>query len=113
MHELTVTQNILDIASQHAIRAGASKVTSINITIGELSSIIDDSIMFYWEILGKDTICEGSTLVFKRIPAEFECLECLNHYLLDGELSPCPQCGSPKIKVTQGEEFYLESIEVV
>jgi hydrogenase nickel incorporation protein HypA/HybF len=112
MHELAVTQNILDIASQHAVRAGATNVTTIHITIGELSSIIDDSINFYWEILGKDTICEGSTLVFKRIPAEFECQQCQNRYHLDGGLSPCPKCGSAKIKVTQGEEFFLESIEI-
>jgi hydrogenase nickel incorporation protein HypA/HybF len=112
MHELAVTQNILDIASQHAIRAGANKVTTINVTIGELSSIINDSINFYWDILGKDSICEGSNLVFKRIPAEFECQECLHRYNLSGELSPCPQCGSAKIKVTQGEEFFLESIEI-
>jgi hydrogenase nickel incorporation protein HypA/HybF len=112
MHELPVTQSILKIALGHAEKANASRITSLNIVMGELASMVDDSIQFYWEIIAKDTIAEKAVLNFRRIPAELECLTCSEKYHpADGELA-CPKCGSLSVKVIAGEEFLLESIDV-
>jgi len=112
MHELAVTENILEIASRHANQAGAKKVTSIQIVIGSLSSIVDDSVQFYWEIISKESICEGSILSFNRIPAQIQCDDCNHTFEIKGDLLGCQNCGSSRIKVISGDEFYLESIEV-
>jgi len=112
MHELAVTESILKIAEKHAIQANAIKVTDIYIVIGNLSSIVNDSIQFYWEIISKSTICENSILHFERIPAKMLCLDCAQEFELSGELSPCPQCQSMRLKVKSGEEFWLDSIEI-
>lgn len=112
MHELAVTESILKIAEKHAIQSNAIKVTDIYIVIGNLSSIVNDSIQFYWEIISKSTICENSTLHFERIPAKMICLNCSNEFELSGELSPCPQCKSMRLKVKSGDEFWLDSIEI-
>ena len=112
MHELPITQNILRIANEHAERSDATRVTDLYLVIGQLSSIIDDSIQFYWDIISKGTLCEGATLHFERIPAKLLCLDCSTTYALDGELSACPQCNSTRIKVQAGEEFRLDSIEI-
>ena len=54
MHELAVTQSILDIALRHAERVGAQRILSINLVIGELTGFVDDSIQFYFGFnLGK------------------------------------------------------------
>jgi hydrogenase nickel incorporation protein HypA/HybF len=112
MHELSVTESILEIATRHAQAAGARKVTDLNIVIGRLSSIVDDSVQFYWDILTVDTICAGSTLHFQRIPAGMLCLDCNREYTFEGEMIPCPNCGSLVARVVSGEEFRLDSIEV-
>jgi len=112
MHELSVTENILEIASRHAKQAGAEQVTDIHIVIGSMSSIVDDSIQFYWDLISKGTICDQSKLHFKRVPAEFECLDCGKKYKIKNEMTPCPKCHSAKIKMIKGDEFWLESIEV-
>lgn len=112
MHELSVTENILSIATRHAIQAGAKKVTDINIVIGRLSSIVDDSVQFYWDILSQGTICAGAILHFTRTPARMVCLDCENTYTLDDDLIACPSCHSANVHVTGGEEFYLDSIEI-
>ena len=112
MHELAVTESVYNLAVEHAQKAGARKVTDLYLVIGRLSSIVDDSVQFYWEILTKDTLCEGSTIHFKRIPAELICLDCAKPYTLDGDLTPCPSCGSNKVKVTSGDQFFLDSIEI-
>jgi hydrogenase nickel incorporation protein HypA/HybF len=112
MHELAVTENILSIAMKHAEQAQAAKVTDINITIGQLSSVVDDSVQFYWDMVSENTICFGAKLHFNRIPAEFLCTQCQTKFNLDRELAPCPNCGSIQVRIISGEEFFLESIEI-
>jgi hydrogenase nickel incorporation protein HypA/HybF len=112
MHEMAVTQSILDIALDHAARYGAARVISLNLMIGQLSSIVDDSVQFYWDIISKDTPCEGATLHFERIPAQMSCRECGHSYSLSQGLEACPQCGSFHIRVIAGDEFRLESIDI-
>jgi hydrogenase nickel incorporation protein HypA/HybF len=112
MHELSVTENILKTSLEYAAREHAVKVTAINLNIGQLSSIIDDSVQFYWEFVAKDTICEHARLNFNRIAAEMHCQDCQSHYQLGTEPGPCPSCGSYNVRILSGDEFQLESIEI-
>jgi hydrogenase nickel incorporation protein HypA/HybF len=112
MHELSVTESILEIALRHADQEGARRITDLNLVIGQLSSLVDDSIQFYWDIIAKDTLAEGARLHFKRIPAELLCLDCGNRYSPGDEILACPQCQSVHIKVAAGDEFRLDSIDI-
>lgn len=113
MHELAVTESILEIATTHARNAGASKVTDIYMTIGRLSSIVDDSVQFYWDIISEGSLCEHSVLHFERVPAKLVCQTCGTEYTLDGELTFCPKCQSADVKIISGDDFHLDSIEVI
>lgn len=112
MHELPVTESLLNLAEQYAAAAEAAKVTDLYLVIGQLSSIVDDSVQFYWDIISKGTLCEGAKLHFERVPVSLLCLDCAHSYAIDGELTVCPQCGSSRVKVAAGEEFRLDSIEI-
>lgn len=112
MHELPITESILDIAVRHGQQADAVRVKDLYLVIGQLSSIVDDSIQFYWNIISKDTICEGATLHFERIPAQLLCEDCEHTYGFEHELTACPHCDGRRVKVTAGEEFQLQSIEI-
>jgi hydrogenase nickel incorporation protein HypA/HybF len=112
MHELSVTQSLLDIAVRHAAKANAKRINDLHIVIGELSSMVDDSVQFYWDIIAKGTIAEGATLHFRRIPAELQCNTCSEKYHpADGQLA-CPRCNGIDTRIIAGEEFFLESIDV-
>ncbi len=112
MHELSVTESILKIVLRHAATANARRVTDIHMVIGQLASIVDDSVQFYWDIISKDTIAEGAKLHFRRIPAEMFCTECEKRYTPgDGDFA-CPDCGGEKVRVETGTEFSLEAIDV-
>ena len=111
MHELSVTESILEIALRHAQRANAKRVTDLHLVIGQLSSIIDDSVQFYWDLVSKDTLAEGARLHFERIPARLTCQDCGQEYTPQGDLT-CPACGSAHVRVTAGDEFRLDSIDV-
>lgn len=111
MHELSVTTSILEIALRHARAAGATRITDLHLVIGQLSSIVDDSVQFYWDIVSENTLAAGSRLHFRRVPAELTCLDCGARYA-PGSADSCPACGSTRAQITAGEEFYLDSIEV-
>ena len=113
MHELPITQNILKIALKYGDQSQATQITDLYLVIGQLSSVIDDSIQFYWPIISEGTIAESAQLHFKRIPARLECTQCGTVYMLeDGQLSACPGCDSSQVKIIAGKEFQLESIGI-
>lgn len=112
MHELAVTENILAIALRHAAQSGATKITDLHLVVGELSSIVDDSVQFYWDIISDGTPAAGATLHFRRVPAQLSCRSCGQTYSPRENL-PCPACGSLDIAIIAGEEFYLEAIDIV
>lgn len=112
MHELAVTESLLNTVCDYANKNNAQKVISLNITIGKLSNIISDSVQFYWDIISKNTICEQSILIFNKLPAKFICKSCMSEFEIGSELIPCPNCGSMDLETSQGAEFLLESIEI-
>lgn len=112
MHELAVTESIRDIALRHAQAAGAKRVTDVYLVIGRLSSIVDDSVQFYWDIISQGTPVEGARLHFRRAPIEVVCLDCGARYNPPDDDLACPACRSERIRIVAGEEFCLEAIDV-
>jgi hydrogenase nickel incorporation protein HypA/HybF len=112
MHEMAVTQSILDIAVQHAQQAGASQIRQINLIIGEMSGIVDESVQFYFDFISRDTMAEGAELHFERPPAIYRCRQCETRYHPEGIDWICPECGALTFEVISGREFRIDSIEV-
>lgn len=111
MHELMVTESILEIALRHAQDAGAGKITDLYLVIGELSTVVDESVQFYWDFVSEGTAAEGAKLHFRRIPAELLCQACGHSYSVKEDLT-CPKCHSSNVRIVAGREFSLEAIEV-
>jgi hydrogenase nickel incorporation protein HypA/HybF len=112
MHELAITQGLLDAARRHAAEAGAVRVTRLHLLIGEFSTFVDESVQFYWDMIAKGTVCEGAELSFRRTKASLLCLDCGREYTLAGDLVPCPDCGSSRVRIAGGDEFRLESMDI-
>jgi hydrogenase nickel incorporation protein HypA/HybF len=113
MHELAVTESILEIATQTAKEHAATKVTDIYLRLGQLSSIVDESVQFYWDIISQGTLAEGAELHFTHVPARLRCKDCGTEFELTEELTPCPACQSITLEIIQGEEFQVDSIEIL
>lgn len=111
MHELSVTQSVLDIALRHADEAGAKRITRLNLVVGDLSSIVDESVQFYWDIISEGTIAEGADLHFERVPGTLRCLACGHTFSLNEDFV-CPACGEKQVVAVGGDDFRLDSIEI-
>lgn len=112
MHELAITESILEIALRHAAAQNAKRITDLYIVMGQWSSVVDDSVQFYWDMISDGTIAKGAILHFERTSAELTCLDCGRVYQPVAETLLCPNCQGTRLKVIKGEEFRLESIEI-
>jgi hydrogenase nickel incorporation protein HypA/HybF len=119
VHELTITQSVLDIALKHARQAEAGRILRIHLIIGDLSGIVDDSVQFYFDFVSRDTPAEGAELVFRRVPARFRCRACGEEYGLGEQAGrrayygwSCPGCEELQPEILAGREFLVDSIEV-
>jgi hydrogenase nickel incorporation protein HypA/HybF len=111
MHELAVTESLLEIALRHGRGAGSPVVTELHLVVGELSTIVDESVQFYWDIISAGTAAAGARLHFRRVPGRLACGACGQTYGPSDGLA-CPACDSVDVAIIAGNEFYMESIEI-
>jgi len=72
MHEASITQAMLDLALEHA---KGQRITDVYLRVGRMSFIVPESVEFYFEYLGQDTVAEGARLHFEAAPLEMTCLD--------------------------------------
>lgn len=112
MHEYAVTKSIIELAVKEAQAANAARITEIRLVVGDLSSIIDESVSMYFDIISKGTPAEGARLIFTRKPAVLYCSICRKNFDKPAKGFECPVCGSTGRLTGEGREFYVESLEV-
>jgi len=112
MHELGITESIVNIALDKVKESQASKIVKINLVVGELSGFVPDCIEFYFDFLSKDSIAEGAILNFELAPAQLRCRDCCTVFRPQDNLWACPKCQSQSLEITGGRELYIESMEV-
>jgi hydrogenase nickel incorporation protein HypA/HybF len=112
MHELGVTENIVNIALTKAGEVQAKKVIRINVVVGELSGFVSDCIQFYFDSLSRDTIAQGAVLNFESVPAQLRCRDCSTVFQPQDTLWACPECKGQSVEIFKGRELYIESMEV-
>jgi hydrogenase nickel incorporation protein HypA/HybF len=112
MHEFGITENIINIALNKAGEVQASKITRVNVVIGELSGFVPDCIQFYFDSLSKDTIAQEAVLHFELVPAQLRCRNCSTIFHPQDTSWSCPKCRGQSVEISKGRELYIESIEV-
>jgi hydrogenase nickel incorporation protein HypA/HybF len=113
MHELSVSQSVLDIALRHAEKAGARRILAVHLVIGDLTGFVDDSIQFYFDFLSRDTLAAGAELKFERVAARVRCHACGAEYAPpDARLWSCPECNALGGEILSGREFSVASLEI-
>ena len=112
MHELSITQNMLEIVLDYARNNDANSVGKINLVIGELTGYVADSVQFYFDLLSKGTLAEGAVLNFTSVPARGKCRACGASFELKEFDWLCPDCQSKEVDIVAGRELFVESIEV-
>ncbi len=109
MHEMSITQGIIDICVEHA---GGRRIRSLNVEIGELSSVVPEAIEFCFEACSCETPLEGAILNIIRVPGRGLCQECGQESKITDLYGSCRHCGSYRVSIVAGEEMRVCEIEV-
>jgi hydrogenase nickel incorporation protein HypA/HybF len=112
MHELSITQSLFELVIEQANKAGANKVSAINLVIGEMTGVVGDSISFYMDFIAKDTSVAGAKLNIKTVETRVKCRDCHKESRLREFDWTCSHCGSGNLELISGKELFVESIEV-
>ena len=112
MHELAATEDMLQLVLAEAERAGASRVTAVQVLLGEFATVVEESLTFYWELLTQGTPAEGARLQFNRQAALARCRGCGRTYRPESRDRRCPDCGQAVPELLRGVEFRVEFIEI-
>ena len=112
MHELAITQSMLDLVLEQAQKVEAKEVRKINLVIGEMSGFVEECVQFYFDFLSKGTIAERAALSFTMIPTRARCRSCGKLFELKQFDWTCPYCQGNSLEIISGKELFVESIEV-
>lgn len=113
MHEVTVALGLLEDVQSAALDEAADRVCDVHVRIGALSGVVRDALLFSWDVVTAQTICEGSRLHIEEVPLVIFCERC------GGERAPrpgsgllCPDCCNASPRIVRGREMQLVAMEV-
>jgi hydrogenase nickel incorporation protein HypA/HybF len=113
MHELSIALSMVDIANETAEKNGGGKVTAVYLKLGALAGVVEDALLFSWEMACADTLLEGSRLVIEEVPVVVNCLVCDAERKLESiSKFICPVCHEPTPAIVHGKELELTALEI-
>lgn len=112
MHELSVAEEIINIANQYIPTESQSDVISVKVEIGKLSNILPDSLKFCFDALTVDTRLNGARLIIEENPIIILCEDCGKTSEIKQMFFQCKFCDSTKVKLLKGNELKVTEIEI-
>jgi hydrogenase nickel incorporation protein HypA/HybF len=109
VHELSIGSAVVATAVRHA---AGRPVTRVRVRVGALRQVVPDSLRFYFEVVARETPCEGAVLELELIGARLRCEECETEWATDVPAFRCPACAGADVTVVAGDELEVESIDV-
>ncbi|MBF0210660.1 MAG: hydrogenase maturation nickel metallochaperone HypA [Desulfamplus sp.] len=113
MHEMGVAQQMINIALA-SIPADIvnPKVERLNLKVGKLAAVVEDSLRFCFEIIAKDSLLDGAELAIEHIPVKVRCKVCDAIWEADGPIFSCQKCKDGAVEIISGRELEIVSIEL-
>jgi hydrogenase nickel incorporation protein HypA/HybF len=110
MHEYSIVQSLLELVGQAAAARGASSVTRLTVSVGELSGVEPELLRTAYQTFCERTICEAASLEIRRVAATWACRRC-DAEIQAGAILRCARCDVPAT-LRSGDEILLDRIEM-
>lgn len=112
MHELSIAEAMVEQALAAVRAAGGGRVVRLRVSVGELSGVDPDALAFAFPFVARGTDAEGADLELVRCPARIECEACGETATVEWPEVRCCRCGSDHVRIADGRQLRLESLEV-
>lgn len=114
MHELALMGDILNIINEDLQKRQFSKVTKIELIVGDISNALPDALEMAFDIYKTQSIPfldKDCQLIIIREEAKARCVICELEYCPEKKLAVCPNCGVPSGHLISGETFKVYSYD--
>jgi len=110
LHELGVVIEVIKTVENFAKRNEVTKIDTLVLQIGELSSMIPKYIQACYPAAVDGTLLQDTKLEIEILPGNAICKECNKVFNLIENNSKCPNCGSKDLDILCGKEFMIKEI---
>ena len=109
MHELSLAESIVRIATAHA---AGRPVAKVELKVGHLRQVVPSALAFAFELVAQGTPLEGAELAMEEAPAAGRCRRCGTESELPGFPLRCGACGCLDLELLRGEELRVDALEL-
>ncbi len=110
MHEMSIAQSIVEIASDYAVKNKAKWVSEIELEIGTLAGIEFDSLTFALDVCKNNTLLSKADVKINKVQARARCIDCSSEFEVIRLFDACPKCNSYATQLICGKELQVKSL---
>ncbi|BCZ45953.1 hydrogenase nickel incorporation protein HypA [Clostridium gelidum] len=110
MHEVGVLIEVVKTVENFAKKNKVTKIDTLVLQIGELSSMIPRYIEACYPAAVDGTLLEETKLKMEILPGNAICKKCNKVFNLIENNNKCPNCGSKDWEILCGKEFMIKEI---
>lgn len=110
MHELGVVFEIIKTVEGIAQENGLTKIDTLVLQIGELSSMIPQYIEACYPAAVDGTMMQDTKLKIEILPGNGMCRACQQVFNVKANEGHCPGCGEKNWELLSGKEFMIKEI---
>ena len=114
MHELGTVNYVIDEVEKLVEEHNLTVVASVTIQIGEVSGIVPEYIVDFWNWARKKTRdLQDTEMIVEKLDAVTYCENCGKTYPTLKYAKICPYCKSDETYLIQGNEYNIKEIEAM
>jgi hydrogenase nickel incorporation protein HypA/HybF len=113
VHELSIVCSVVESVQEAIRERKIERVEAVNLRVGALSGVLEDALLFSYELATEGTPLEGSVLRIERVPVRVYCAGCQQESELASVQSfRCPRCHELTADIRSGRELEIKSIQI-
>jgi hydrogenase nickel incorporation protein HypA/HybF len=110
LHEIGVMIEVVKTVENFAIKNGVTKIQTLVLQVGELSSVIPRYLEACYPAAIEGTLLQETELKIETLPGNAICKKCNKVYNIIENKSICPHCQSRELEILCGKEFMIKEI---
>ncbi len=112
MHEYSIVQALLNQCEDIAKENNAEKITKVITKIGVMSGVETHLLQIAFDTFKEGTMCDGAEFIMNIQKLKLRCNACKAEFEIDEHRYICSSCESLDVKVIDGEDMYLMTLEM-
>lgn len=111
MHELALSESIVELVLEHARRAELRAVSRVVVEVGADAGVDGEALRFCFDAVTAGTAARGAELAVEAVPLRARCGPCGAEFEPEKFFDPCPRCGALGANIVAGRELRVKSLE--